>query len=283
MQKYIDMVQDVLTYGYPKRNRTGIATLSKFGRMLKFDLSSGRFPALTIKRLYWRAAFAEMIGFLRGYDNAAQFRAIGCNVWDANANETESWVKSQFRRGEDDLGRIYGVQWRDWTSPTGRKFDQVLTVYKKLKNREDDRRLIISAWNPGELEMMALPPCHMFMQFNIEGSRLNLLVYIRSNDLGLGAPFNIAQYAFLLCLMARITDFTPGILSYAVGDYHVYENHIAGLGEAIHRTPFAPPALAIHPDIKTLEDIEDESLCLRDTFDLLGYHSHPAVKLEMAV
>jgi thymidylate synthase len=251
-----------------------------------FDLRES-FPILTTKRVFWESAFAEMIGFIRGFDNAAQFREIGCNVWDANANETPAWLESPYREGKDDLGRVYGVQWRNWVNPIGYHFDQLDEIYQKLRRRVDDRRLVLEAWNPGELDLMCLPPCHYSAVFSLVENKtmLDLTVHIRSNDVGLGLPFNVTQYAFLLSLMAHITDLKPRKLHYKVVNYHIYGNHLNGLKEQIKRVPYAPTAkLVIHPEIETLRDVESflPSEPVRDLFQVQNYEHHPAIRMPMA-
>ena len=299
MQQYLDAVRDVLETGELAPNRTGIDTLFKHGLMMKFNMADG-FPVVTTKNLAWKSAFAEMLGFFKGVDNAADFRALGCKVWDQNANENQSWLKNPHRKGTDDLGRIYGVQARDWIAPRMNHrlrdcVDQLRMVYEDLRQGIDNRREIVSHWNPGEMEYMALPPCHLLYQFGLRsisdrlllsklpksaGRYLDMCVYVRSNDMGLGMPFNIAGYAWLLNVMARITGHLPGELTYFSWNYHIYVNHIEQLCDQLQRAPKISPILIINPEIRTLRDVEESTI---DDYFLHGYEHWPAIKMEMAV
>jgi len=284
---YNTLVHRVLDEGVRFETRTGIDTLAVNGAYMSFDLEKDKFPILTTKKVAWKSAFAEMIGFLNGFDSAAQFRELGCTVWDANANENEEWLGNPARKGRDDLGRIYGVQWRQWMRGVQplwerRTVDQLRQVYQDLSSGRDNRREIILAWNPGELDQMALPPCHCFMQFGLIGARLNLGVWIRSNDIGLGMPFNISQYAMLLQAMAQITGWAPGTLHYFAFNAHIYVNHIPALREQMSRVSWPAPTLQIHPDIETLNDL----LAVRDLDEAFRFDKYlhgDVVKLDMAV
>jgi len=315
MQQYLRICRELLENGKRKSNRTGIDHIGYHGDMMKFDLADG-FPAVTTKKLYVRQVFAEMLGFLRGYDNAADFRGLGCKVWDANANENAGWVANRNRTGEDDLGRIYGVQARDWNPPYfgDPKIDQLRNVYNDLKAGIDNRREIVMHWNPAELDQMALPPCHLMYQFGLEPltvkerrktledielyfstlpseedmddmgiprHRLNLSMYQRSCDVPLGIPFNIAGYAWLLSVMAQITNAVPGVFTHFMHDIHYYANQEEWLIEQVKRQPLKLPALKINPKIKTLEDLE--TWVTVDDFELVGYEHHPAIKFPFAV
>lgn len=317
MQQYLDLCNNLLNKGRRKQNRTGIDHIGYHGDMMKFDMADG-FPAVTTKRLYVRQVFAEMLGFLRGYDNAAQFRELGCKVWDANANDNAQWLANPNRKGEDDLGRIYGVQGRDWKGFNEYdlvQVDQLRNVYEDLRKGIDNRREIVMHWNPAELEQMALPPCHMFYQFGLEPltlqerhalldvahnakatdpgieedlddlgvpkHRLNLSMYQRSCDVPLGIPFNIAGYAWLLSVMAQITNTVAGEFTHFMHDIHYYANQEEGLLEQVDRKPLKLPTLSINPTIKTLEDLETWTTA--DDFQLVGYEHHPAIKFPFAV
>jgi thymidylate synthase len=269
----------VLNEGLRKQNRTGVDTIGIQGAMMKFDLEDG-FPAVTTKKLYWRSCFAEMLGFLRGYDSAQQFRALGCKVWDANANENEQWLTSGARKGRDDLGRIYGVQARDWSGPWG-KVDQLRQVVDDLSKGIDNRREIVTHWNPGELCEMALPPCHLLYQFGIQGHRLNLSMYQRSCDMPLGVPFNIAGYAWLLSVIARVAGLTPGTFTHFLHDVHVYVNQVPLLKEQIKRKPHKLPTLVMSPAIHTLEDLE--TWVRPDHFELKKYKHHEVISYPFSV
>ena len=294
MKQYLDAIQDVLNTGQHSSNRTGTDTLFKHGLYMTFDLASG-FPLLTTKKMNWQSSFAEMLGFWRGLDSAEDFAELGTNVWNANA---KAWRHNPHCRHDGDLGRIYGVQAREWamthklfSSPcswTLRPIDQLAKVYKHLRAGVDDRREIVTHWNPGELEEMALPPCHLFYQFgltNVAGdstaSALDLFVYIRSNDMGLGMPFNIAGYAWLLSVMSQITNKVPGTLHYFAWNYHIYVNHIEALVEQLEREPRKLPELSIDPMIRTLKDMD--TWVTTDAFNVTGYDPHPAIKMKMAV
>jgi len=339
MKQYLDLCKKLLAQTKHKDNRTGIPHVGYFGDMMKFDLADG-FPAVTTKQLYWKQTFAEMLGFLRGYTSAADFRKLGCKVWDANANENEAWLNNPHRKGEDDLGQIYGAMARNWPSfhkgecyESGEQlirevhFDQLRKVYYDLRQGIDDRREIITHWNPSELHKMALPPCHLLYKFGLEPldlserynvllstvadetirhqaetamfmqdvsqlrsildtaaipvNKLHLSMYQRSCDVPLGIPFNIAGYAWLLSVMAHITNTAPGIFTHFMDDIHYYINQEPGLVEQILRDPMPLPKLWINPDIKTLEDLE--TWVTVDDFKLEGYVHHPAINFPFAV
>jgi thymidylate synthase len=279
VKQYLNLCRLVLNEGLRKQNRTGVDTIGIQGAMMKFDLEDG-FPAVTTKKLYWRSCFAEMLGFLRGYDSAQQFRALGCKVWDANANENEQWLTSGARKGRDDLGRIYGVQARDWSGPWG-KVDQLRQVVDDLSKGIDNRREIVTHWNPGELCEMALPPCHLLYQFGIQGHRLNLSMYQRSCDMPLGVPFNIAGYAWLLSVIARVAGLTPGTFTHFLHDVHVYVNQVPLLKEQIKRKPHKLPTLVMSPAIHTLEDLE--TWVRPDHFELKKYKHHEVISYPFSV
>jgi thymidylate synthase len=280
MEQYLKLCSKTLAEGIRKQNRTGVAHFGYTGDMMKFDLSKG-FPAVTTKKLAFKSVVAEMLGFLRGYDNAADFRKLGCKVWDANANENKQWLESNYREGVDDLGRIYGVQARSWEIDKTWNLDQLRMVYDDLRKGKDNRREIVTHWNPGELDKMALPPCHMFYQFGIQGDRLNLSMYQRSCDVPLGIPFNIAGYAWLLSVMAHITGLRAGEFTHFMHDIHIYENQIDLMYEQVVRKPLPLPTLRITEKIKTLEDLE--TWVTVDDFELVGYQHHPPIKFPFAV
>lgn len=287
MRQYQELLRKTILEGKVKHNRTGINTIGIIGAHMQFNLLKG-FPILTIKKTYWKAAISEMLGFLRGYDNAADFRALGCKVWDQNANENEQWLKNPNRKGEDDLGRIYGKQARNWIPPCDynndqpvKPIDQLRMVYEDLRNNVDNRREIVTHWNPGEMNKMALPPCHLLYQFGLQGEDLHLSMYQRSCDMALGVPFNIVGYSWLLSVMAQITNHRVGTFNHFLHDVHIYENHIEGVQEMLTRTPMTLPTLYINPKIKTLEDLE--TWVTVDDFELLNYSHYPSIHLEMAV
>ena len=288
---YFNLVEDVLTTGELSKNRTGIDTLYKNGLYMEFDMQEG-FPLLTTKRVPWKSAFGEMLGFIRGYTNAADFRQLGCNVWNKNANENEEWLNNYNRKGPDDLGRIYGYRWRNWENiivKDGKYIhtyaDQLKDVYNKLVSDIDDRRLIVEGWHPAELNMQALPVCHKSLQFSLRNNKntLDLFIYVRSNDIGLGMPFNVAQYAWLLHLMAKITHHIPGKLLYFAMNYHIYTNHIEALKEQLTRSPKQSPKLSLSGDVTDLNFLETTKYPIDIWTRLENYDPWPNIKMEMAV
>ena len=314
MQQYRDLVNHVLTNGVRQSNRTGVDTLKCNGYMMKFDMSDG-FPLLTLKRTPFKMIVGEMLAFLRGADNVKEFNNLGVKIWDDNA-EAKYWTKNPYCKGEGDLGRIYGVQAREWLKPicsgdlatykTGlhpdeiinhpqmhnyiynsqqdivyEKIDQLKTVIDNLSKGIDDRRAIITHWNPGELNQMALPPCHLLYQFGIIDNKLNLSMYQRSCDIGLGVPFNIAGYSWLLHVIARITGLKAGTFTHFLHDVHIYENHIEGMKELLTREDRPLPTLLIDYSVLTLNDLE--TWITPDQFVVQDYNPHKAIKLSMAI
>jgi thymidylate synthase len=276
-EQYLRILRNAVDSTSVRHNeRTGKRCHFYHGDMMKFDLSDGAFPVLTTKKMAVKAMVGELLGFIRGVDNAKDFRDLKCNFWNANANETVDWLENPNRKGEDDLGRIYGVQARDWTAPDGTKVDQLRTVIDKIQNRVDDRRLIVTHWNPGEVPLQALPPCHMTYQFGIDGDVLDLCMYQRSCDVPLGIPMNIASYALLLRLVAQITGMGAGVFTHMMWNVHVYEDQLEGCYTQLARKPFDPPKIWINPEIKTLEDLE--TWVTPDDFKLIDYKYHDAIK-----
>lgn len=288
MKQYLDLMADVLANGTRQSNRTGIDAISLPGAMLKFDLNDG-FPAVTTKRLAYKASIAEMIGFVRGYDSAAQFRALGCKFWDQNANENTQWLTNPNRAGIDSLGRLYGVQWRDWKCADGSSIDQLRQALNTIHANPRDRRIIISAWRPDEFAQMALPPCHVMYQFipNVEKNTLNLCMYQRSTDLGLGCPANIFGASWLLALVARLTGYRAGVFTHFMADAHIYVNHIDAIQEQLTRAPHALPRLVINDRVPELhrDGFHPEWIDLVEPSDfaLEGYTHEPAIAMAMAV
>ena len=266
MQQYVDLVNRVLREGEPRADRTGVGTLAVFGGRIEFDLRE-RFPLVTVKETRWKTAFLEMLWFLRGETNTEYLHQHGCTLWDA-------WATA---RG--NLGPVYGAQWRGWPVTEWDNVDQIAVLIDGLKNNPQGRRHIVSAWNVAELDYMALPPCHWAFQCYVSNSgELDMQVNQRSWDLALGAPFNIAQYALLLTLLARATGLKPRKLSFAFGDAHIYQNHVEAMREVVQR-----PLL---DDIATLAigtDNRDIDRYVLDDFQVLGYLPHPFVKLDVAV
>jgi thymidylate synthase len=319
MKQYLELVREVLDQGDWQENRTGVRTLSLPGAMLKFDVALG-FPAVTTKRLAFKSAIGELVGFLRGSRSAADFRALGCKVWDQNANANERWLQNPYRDGNDDLGPVYGVQWRSWPAfksipeahparvnsavsmgyeVIGRSngqvvlrksIDQLRQCLDTIVNSPNDRRILFHAWNPAQLDEMALPPCHLLYQFHPNASRreLSMTLYVRSNDLGLGTPFNLAEGAALLQLVSRLTGYRARWFTYFIGDAHIYENHLDMLREQLSREPFPPPRLVISDRVPAMEasGIYDPTWLGRvepGDFSLEGYRHHPPLTAAMAV
>lgn len=320
MKQYLDLLRTVLEQGSWQTNRTGIRTLSLPGAAMRFDLSQG-FPAVTTKKLAFKSAIGELVGFLRGYRSAADFRALGCKVWDQNANENAAWLANPYRLGEDDLGPVYGVQWRNWpafkalpASATGqiedalgrgyvriadtadgqvvlyKAVDQLRQCLDTIVNNPSDRRIIFHGWNWAQLEEMALPPCHLLYQFlpNAATREISLCLYIRSNDLGLGTPFNLTEGAALLHLVGRLTGYQPKWFSYFIGDAHIYENHLPMLREQLTREPLAAPRLLLSnriPDYAVTGQYQPEWLEQVEPgdFSLNGYQHHAHLTAPMAV
>ncbi len=323
MKQYLDLVRTILDTGTWQENRTGIRTISMPGAMLRFDLQQG-FPAVTTKRLAFKSAVGELVGFLRASRSAAEFRALGCKVWDANANENPQWLANPYREGPDDLGDVYGVQWRKWPAykvigttasaqledAAARGFqpvtefeeggsrkvllykavDQLRQCLDTIMQNPADRRILFHAWNPALLDEIALPACHLLYQFvpNVARREISLCLYIRSNDVGLGTPFNLTEGAALLHLVGRLTGYMPRWFTYFIGDAHIYENQLDMLNEQLKREPFASPQLILSdrvPDYAKTGGYEHEWLEKIEPTDfaLEGYRHHEALKAPMAV
>jgi len=284
MKQYIDLGKEILATGVRKPNRTGIDTIGIHGAMMKFNLANG-FPIVTAKQTFWRSSVAEMLAFLRGYTNAKDFEALGTKVWNRNANENKAWLANTYRKGEGDLGPVYGSVARNWTwydkYGVRRDYDQLLKVVSDLTVGIDDRREIVTHWNPSVFDRIALPSCHLLYQFGIQGDTLNLSMYQRSCDYGLGIPFNIVGYAWLLSVIAQITGYKAGVFTHFLHDVHIYVNHIDGVREMFDRDTHTLPAFKINPDIQTLKDLE--TWVTLDDFEMVGYTYNPKIKLDMAV
>jgi len=289
--EYFKLCETVIKNGKWQRNaRTGKNCLTYMGAMMKFDMeNTDCFPLLTTKKMAYTPMIGELLGFIRGYDNAAQFRELGCNIWDANANKSKHWLDNPNRVGEDDLGRIYGVQAREWRGlPDGfsinsntpfKEIDQLQNVIEKIVKRIDDRRLIVSHWNPSELNQMALPPCHLLYQFGIINNTLHLCMYQRSADIPLGVPFNIASYALLLKLVAKISGLECGSFTHFLANAHIYEDQLDDLYTQLERNPRVSPELEM-PEIYDLEDLE--TWVIPDNFKFKHYDPHPAIKFKFS-
>ena len=264
MKEYLDLLRDIREHGARKSDRTGTGTLSVFGRQLRFDLAQG-FPAVTTKKLHMRSIIHELIWFLQGGSNIRYLKDNGVTIWD-------EWADA-----EGNLGPVYGAQWRNWRAADGRSIDQISQVVDQIRANPDSRRLIVSAWNVGELERMALMPCHAFFQFYVANGALSCQMYQRSADVFLGVPFNIASYALLTLMMAQVTGLVPGELVLVLGDAHLYLNHLDQADEQLRRQPYPLPRMLLNPDRTSLFDFRYED------FTLSGYESHPAIAAPIAV
>lgn len=264
MRQYLDLMQDILQNGNPKGDRTGTGTLSVFGRQLRFDLSAG-FPLVTTKKLHLRSIIVELLWFLRGDTNVAYLRDHGVTIWDEWADE----------RGE--LGPVYGHQWRSWPAPDGRSIDQISKVVEQIKANPDSRRHIVTAWNPAEVDNMALPPCHALFQFYVNDGKLSCQLYQRSADYFLGVPFNIASYALLTHMVADQCDLVPGEFIWTGGDVHLYNNHHDQARLQLTREPYPLPALHFRRRPDSLFEYR------WDDFEIRDYQSHPTIKAPIAV
>ncbi|WP_338761629.1 thymidylate synthase [Massilia sp. METH4] len=323
MQQYQQLIETVLAQGTWQDNRTGIRTLSVPGAMMRFDLAQG-FPAVTTKRLAFKSVVGELCAFLRASRSAADFRALGCKVWDQNANENAQWLANPYREGVDDLGPVYGVQWRQWpgykvieAAATAQREDarrngftevapivengvEKVLLYKAIDqlrecldtivNNPSSRRILFHGWNPAVLDQVALPACHLLYQFipNATTKEISLCLYVRSNDIGLGTPFNIAEGAALLHLVGRLTGYTPRWFTYFIGDAHIYENHMEMVQEQLKREPYESPRLVIAdrvPEFAKTGKYEPEWLekIEPSDFSLEGYRHHPPLTAPMAV
>lgn len=273
MKQYHNLLKYVLENGDERLDRTGVGTRSVFGQHMRFKMSDG-FPAVTTKKLAFNVMKAELLWFLSGSSDNNKLNEMGCKIWNANAEAVYWKPKARFK---GDLGRVYGVQWRSWKKEDGTTVDQIKEVIEKIKKDPTNRRLIVSAWNVGELDQMALPPCHMFMQFYVSGEKLSLSMYQRSADMFLGVPFNIASYSLLLHMVAQVTNLKPYEFVHNLGDTHIYVNHIDQVKEQLSREEYPLPKLWLNPDIKDIDDFKMEDIKLEN------YQSHPAIKAEMAV
>lgn len=283
MKQYLELCQRVIDDGeWVENTRTGKRCLTIINADLEYDVSDGTLPVLTTKKLFWKPAIAEMLGYLRGYTSAADFRAIGCNTWNANANENKNWLANLFRTGDDDMGRCYGAQGRDWRNPEGEQIDQLLNVYNDLRNGVDNRSEIMTFMNPGERDRACLNSCMHTHTFSVLGSDLYLTSYQRSDDLPLGHGFNQVQVGWLLMIMAQITGLRARKAFHKIVNAHIYEDQLDLLQNVqLKRDPLPQPKLKINPRIKTLQDLE--TWVTVDDFELVGYEHHPGIKYEFSV
>jgi len=275
-KEYLTLLQKILDEGSDREDRTGVGTRALFGLQMRFNMADG-FPAVTTKKLAFKAVKSELLWFLEGSNDDNRLKALNGSektIWTANA-ESDYWKPKATFPG--DLGRVYGVQWRAWQKPDGGTVDQIKEVIEKIKTNPYDRRLIVTAWNPGELDQMALPPCHMFFQFFVADGKLSLFMHQRSCDMFLGVPFNIASYSLLLHMVAQATNLTPHEFVHSLGDAHIYNNHFDQVKEQLTREPLTPPTLWLNPEVK---DIDSFTM---DDIRLENYESHPPIKADMAV
>ena len=264
MRQYLDMLQHIFDHGTPKGDRTGTGTISVFGYQTRYNLQAG-FPVLTTKKLHLRSIIYELLWMLNGESNVAGLQKHGVRIWNEWADEN------------GELGPVYGVQWRSWNTADGQTVDQISDVIDQINNNPNSRRLIVSAWNVGEINSMALPPCHLLFQFYISEGRLSCQLYQRSADVFLGVPFNIASYSLLTYMVAQVSDLEAGEFVHTFGDLHLYNNHIEQARLQMTREPYPLPKLEINPTVKSIFDFE------YDDFNLVDYRSHPHIKAEVTV
>ena len=265
MIQYLDLLRHVLEHGRFKADRTGTGTYSVFGAQARFDLRRN-FPVLTTKKLHLKSIIYELLWFLRGETNVRWLQERGVTIWD-------EWADKE----TGDLGRVYGAQWRDWRTSDGRSINQIDNVITQIKQNPDSRRLIVTAWNPGEIEAMALPPCHAMFQFFVQDGELSCQLYQRSADIFLGVPFNIASYALLTMMVAQVCGLKPGEFVHTLGDLHLYKNHVEQAKLQLSREPRPLPQMKLNPAVKNIGDFKFED------FELVNYDPHPAIKAPIAV
>jgi thymidylate synthase len=264
MKQYLDLLSHVMEHGTEKKDRTGTGTISTFGYQMRFDLSE-RFPLMTTKRMHLRSIIHELLWFLCGDTNIRYLQENGVRIWN-------EWADA-----DGNLGPVYGYQWRSWPAANGRTIDQISAVVSSLKNNPDSRRHIVSAWNVGEIENMALPPCHILFQFYVSDGRLSCQLYQRSADIFLGVPFNIASYSLLTLMMARVTGYQPGEFIHTLGDAHIYLNHIEQVKLQLTREPRTLPEMKLNPGVNDILAFRYED------FTLTGYDPYPVIKAEISV
>lgn len=264
MKQYLDMLQYILDNGQPKADRTGTGTISVFGYQTRFDLQAG-FPVLTTKKLHLRSIIHELLWMINGQSNVADLQKHGVRIWNEWADEN------------GELGPVYGVQWRSWKTTDGQTVDQISQVIELIKNNPNSRRIIVSAWNVGDIDSMALPPCHLLFQFYVNHGKLSCQLYQRSADVFLGVPFNIASYSLLTYMIAQVCDLEIGEFVHTFGDLHLYNNHIEQAQIQMARQPYPLPRMEINPEVNSIFDFQ------YDDFNLVDYQSHPHIKAEVSV
>ena len=264
MKQYLDLLDTILKYGVKKTDRTGTGTISYFGYQMRFDLADG-FPLLTTKKVHLKSIIYELLWFLAGDTNVKYLQDHGVRIWN-------EWADPN-----GDLGPIYGYQWRHWRTPDGKEIDQIANIVNALKNNPNSRRHIVSAWNPADVDDMALPPCHTMFQFYVADGRLSCQLYQRSGDSFLGVPFNIASYALLTMMMAQVCGYKPGVFVHTLGDAHIYLNHLEQVNTQLQRTPYPLPTMRINPNVKDIFSFQYED------FTLENYQCHPTIKGVISV
>ena len=264
MKQYLDLLDTILKHGVKKTDRTGTGTISYFGYQMRFDLADG-FPLLTTKKVHLKSIIYELLWFLNGDTNVKYLQDHGVRIWN-------EWADPN-----GDLGPIYGYQWRHWRTPDGKEIDQIANIVNALKNNPDSRRHIVSAWNPADVDDMALPPCHTMFQFYVADGRLSCQLYQRSGDSFLGVPFNIASYALLTMMMAQVCGYKPGVFVHTLGDAHIYLNHLEQVNTQLQRTPYPLPTMRINPDVKDIFSFQYED------FTVENYQCHPTIKGVISV
>jgi thymidylate synthase len=264
LRQYLDLMRHVREQGVRKEDRTGTGTLSVFGRQMRFDLARG-FPLVTTKKLHLRSIVHELLWFLRGETNVKSLRQAGVSIWD-------EWADA-----EGELGPVYGAQWRSWPKRDGGTIDQIADVIARIRKSPDSRRLIVTAWNPADVDRMALPPCHCLFQFYVAEGRLSCQLYQRSADIFIGVPFNIASYALLTHMVAQVTGLKPGEFIHTLGDAHLYLNHLDQADEQLKREPLPLPRLVFKRDAQEIDDFRFEDI------EIVGYQSHPHIAAPVAV
>ncbi len=265
MRQYLDLLDDVLTTGRERSDRTGTGTIAVFGRQTRYDLADG-FPLMTTKKMHTKSVIHELLWFLAGDSNVRYLQENGVRIWD-------EWADPE----TGDLGPVYGTQWRSWPAPDGDTIDQLSQAVERIRTNPYSRRHIVSAWNVAEVPKMALPPCHTLFQFYVEDDRLSLQLYQRSADLFLGVPFNIASYSLLMMMVAQDTGYLPGEFIHTLGDAHIYLNHLEQVKEQLSRNPRPLPEMRLDPEIKSIFDFRYED------FELVGYDPHPAIRGKVSV
>jgi len=283
MKQYLQLCQRIIDEGtWIENERTGKRCLTVINADLEYDVGNNQFPMITTRKSFYKSAIAEFLGYIRGYDNAADFRALGTKTWDANANLNDVWLNSSHRKGEDDMGRVYGVQGRSWAKPDGTTLDQLKKIVDNLKHGIDDRAEILTFYNPGEFEMGCLRPCMHTHTFSLLGDTLHLTSYQRSCDVPLGLNFNQVQVFAFLALMAQITGKKAGKAYHKIVNAHIYEDQLELMRDVqLKREPFASPQLKINPKITSLEDLE--TWVTMDDFEVVGYQCHDPIKYPFSV